>query len=974
MKNTKLVLGMMLIMLMSFSTGLMAQMTLEYNTNFSYTTVTLPLNGTVDVTVDWGDGGPTNVYTTAGNASHNYSPEGTYTVSISGTLTQFGNGLSGGTSYNLTKVTSFGDIGLTSLTGAFWGLDHLMEVPITLPPGITDLSWAFYGIQQASITNLNSWDVSNVTDMQAMFASTNSFNQDISSWNVSSVTNMYAMFGSANSFNQDIDSWNVSSVTDMGAMFSYALAFNQDIGSWERTGSSLSSVTNMSDMFHHAEAFNNGGSSAINNWNVSSVTDMQGMFAYASAFNQDIDSWDVSSVTSMYAMFGFAIAFNNGGSSTINNWDVSSVTDMQGMFAYASAFNQDIGSWERTGSSLSSVTNMSGMFAGASAFNQNIGNWTVSSVTNMYAMFFNASAFNQDIGVWDVSSVTLADSMFFNASAFNQDIGSWDVSSVTDMSGMFNGVTLSTENYSSLLIGWDALELQDSVTFCGGNSKFSSGAAVTARANIISTDNWIITDGGVYDPAAPEMDLKQGTTPITDNGSHDFGSYATGTDTDLTFTIENTGGGNLTLTTPITISGTNADQFTIQQQPASTVLPSEYTTFIIRFSPTLTGVKTADISIVNNDVTENPYNLTINGTGFLPPMTLEFNTNLEIGTTVTLPLNGTVNVTVDWGDGGSSDAYTTAGDQDHTYASEGIYTVSIGGNLTLFGNEPGYDNAAKLTRATSFGDIGLTSLAGAFQNTSNLTEVPSYLPAAITDLTGMFLGASSFNQDISSWDVSSVTSMYIMFGYASSFNQDIGGWNVSSVIDMNSMFYGASSFNQDISSWTVSSVTNMSGMFGFASAFDQNIGSWDVSSVINMEDMFYGVTLSTANYSSLLIGWDALELQDNVIFSGGSSQYLPGAAAVARANIISTDFWTITDGGVEVVPDIPQNVVIEIIGTEVNISWDEVIGATGYKVYSSDDPYGTFVEEVTAPVGETWVIEITESKTFYYVVAVDGAK
>ena len=64
----------------------------------------------------------------------------------------------------------------------------------------------------------------------------------------------------------------------------------------------------------------------------------------------------------------------------------------------------------------------------------------------------------------------------------------------------------------------------------------------------------------------------------------------------------------------------------------------------------------------------------------------------------------------------------------------------------------------------------------------------------------MFSG-SSFNQDISSWDVSNVTDMSYMFS-GSSFNQDISSWDVSNVTDMRSMFFG-SSFNQDISSWVV---------------------------------------------------------------------------------------------------------------------------------------------------------------------------
>ena len=120
-------------------------------------------------------------------------------------------------------------------------------------------------------------------------------------------------------------------------------------------------------------------------------------------------------------------------------------------------------------------------------------------------------------------------------------------------------------------------------------------------------------------------------------------------------------------------------------------------------------------------------------------------------------------------------------------------------------------------------------------------------------MNNMFFEASSFNGNLSSWNVSRVTNMNYMFFEASSFNGNLSSWNVSRVTNMNYMFSEASSFNGNLSSWDVSSVTTMSSMFDGASSFNANLSSWDVSSVIYMYKMFDRANLFDQNLGTWYI-------------------------------------------------------------------------------------------------------------------------
>ena len=219
---------------------------------------------------------------------------------------------------------------------------------------------------------------------------------------------------------------------------------------------------------------------------------------------------------------------------------------------------------------------------------------------------------------------------------------------------------------------------------------------------------------------------------------------------------------------------------------------------------------------------------------------------------------------------------------------------------------------------------------------------------------GMFLEATSFDQDISSWDFGKVEQMGAMFSRAktfprnmaawdvssvkdmsgmfseTNFNQDISGWDVSSVTNMSYMFGGSwlgkSYFNQDISKWDVSNVTDMSGMFNENLAFNQDISKWDVSKVENMSRLFNGATAFNQNISEWCVFLIKSEPSE---FSTGSpltSANKPkwGNCATAPAKIMLTT-------------PIDSSISIELY---TSFSWEPDSNSTAYQlqVFEGFDP------------------------------------
>ena len=145
-------------------------------------------------------------------------------------------------------------------------------------------------------------------------------------------------------------------------------------------------------------------------------------------------------------------------------------------------------------------------------------------------------------------------------------------------------------------------------------------------------------DALTTDFQAPEIKVFGNSKSISDGDSSpreadhtDFESvdFDGGTIT-RTFTIENTGDGPLSLTASpaVTITGANAADFTVVDQPDAVIAAGATTTFQVQFDPSAIGERTATVNFANDDSDENPFDFEIVGTGIevipvLPVVTAE---------------------------------------------------------------------------------------------------------------------------------------------------------------------------------------------------------------------------------------------------------------------------------------------------------------------------------------------------------------
>lgn len=189
----------------------------------------------------------------------------------------------------------------------------------------------------------------------------------------------------------------------------------------------------------------------------------------------------------------------------------------------------------------------------------------------------------------------------------------------------------------------------------------------------------------VEDSAAGEL-VNGGAVP-------GIGSASIGGSSVVTLTLTNTGTVDLT-NIAISISGADAGDFQVSALGSDYLTGGESLTFQITFAPTAIGIRSATLLIASSDADENPFELTLSGTGTAPEISIEQPAgtaiqdggNRDFGAQVlgmSKPLVFTVNNTGTGDLTGLATSITGIHASDFTVSSAPTSPVATGGSTTF---------------------------------------------------------------------------------------------------------------------------------------------------------------------------------------------------------------------------------------------------------------------------------------------------
>jgi surface protein len=599
--------------------------------------------------------------------------------------------------------------------------------------------------------NFSGWDTSRVTNMNSLFSGATNFNLPLSGWDISKVTTMTNFLNGATNYNQDLSALTPVSVVGAGLTTAFTntnlstFNYNALLSAWAQLsglqagvtfgahpvqyGGCVESVANASEGIEGRSALVTSG------W---VITD--GGLA-PSCSRPFITTWQVTADNQTLTLpvesstaYSFQIDWGDEGAD--RNIQSYTATNPKVVHTYANSGTYTITIW---GSFPRLYCNGTADCANLLSVDQ-WGDNAWSSFNNAFNRAINVAILAEDVP--NMTNVKDMTSMFYNATNLTGNFSGWDTSKVQNMTNLFYNASGFDQDLSSRsIMGINAADNRKNILFGTHLSPYNYNALL---------DSW----------------SKQPTAVVA---------------TANTFVVSNAKyGGCGVENAQLGIEGHQRRGLRSWQQVDAGILPDCMRPFITTW---LTAGKSPKVTIPTA------------GTGYI------------------------YDVVIDWGDGttttypnGSDYATTAFGHTyDGTFAADATHQVSIRGRVPRIqcNNAAG---CANLLSIDQWGDISPRSFAQSFYGAKNLTINATDTPNLINveTVAEMFYNVTNLTGNFSGWNFTNslVTTMASMFRGATNFNQDLDSRDVSKVSTLTNMFYNATAFNGSLSGryWTVPNV------------------------------------------------------------------------------------------------------------------------------------------------------------------------
>lgn len=331
--------------------------------------------------------------------------------------------------------------------------------------------------------------------------------------------------------------------------------------------------------------------------------------------------------------------------------------------------------------------------------------------------------------------------------------------------------------YGELRIIWDAGDNRWELELTGDGTTwftiFYNASASAPNPPDLSLGTWVenvsVTSGGCggdginsltgnvqssLGGTSPEIDVLGNGSSIADGDGTpspaddtDFGQVSTLGNDIHTFTIDNTAGTADLSVTSINLSGTNSGDFTIGgvTLPA-TILAGGTTTFTVTFAPGAVGVRTATLTVNNDDADESVYDFAIEGEGIAPaPATaLDFD-GVDDYVDISNPFTAYTNeITVEWWVNTNNIITSGQGigqsapDVDDMLSNVWLMHGNGGGTMTFYVNDNGTWRSAS---APNINGTGWRHIAGV----ADASGVRIYLDGVLAGSSGVGIASGIQN-------------------------------------------------------------------------------------------------------------------------------------------------------------------------------------------------------------------------------------